>query len=237
MDTATPLSSARIERRPFWAALAYGCLVVIFPVLAVLVSVRLVMTPLFLQVEYNRPGFPADFYGFTTQDRLNYAPFALDYLLNDAGIDYLGDLTFPNGTSLYNSRELGHMVDVKVVTQWAFRIAWIAGILALTASIALVRLSTTRAIFGTALRHGALFTLLLIFTIVVLVIFNWEFFFVAFHQAFFENGTWVFLYSDTLIRLFPEQFWFDAAITIGILSVVFSLLALLGAPALRRVAA
>jgi hypothetical protein len=27
-----------------------------------------------------------------------------------------------------------------------------------------------------------------------------------FHQIFFSAGTWMFLYSDTLIRLFPERF-------------------------------
>jgi uncharacterized membrane protein len=35
---------------------------------------------------------------------------------------------------------------------------------------------------------------------------------------FFAQGTWQFLYSDTLIRMFPEQFWFDAALVIGTLT-------------------
>jgi uncharacterized membrane protein len=39
--------------------------------------------------------------------------------------------------------------------------------------------------------------------------------FVAFHQVFFAAGTWTFEYSDTLIRLFPNRFWFDAALTIA----------------------
>jgi len=40
------------------------------------------------------PYFPADEYGFTKEDRLKWAPFALDYLVNSADISYLGDLTF-----------------------------------------------------------------------------------------------------------------------------------------------
>ena len=36
---------------------------------------------------------------------------------------------------------------------------------------------------------------------------------------FFAAGTWTFEYSDTLIRLFPEAFWYDAALTIAGLSV------------------
>jgi len=238
METSTLLPVAQNSARlPIWIRVLTGYLIVIFPVLAVLLGIRMVMSPLFLQFEYNRPGFPDDFYGFTREDRLDYAPYAVTYLLNDAGIEYLGDLQFPDGTALYNSRELGHMRDVKVVTQAAFTVAWIAGILAVAASIALLRRSHSRAAFRMALRNGAFFTLILIFTVIILAVFNWEFFFTTFHQLFFESGTWVFLYSDTLIRLFPEQFWFDAAITIGALAVIFSLLALFTVRMMRRVAA
>ena len=31
--------------------------------------------------------------------------------------------------------------------------------------------------------------------------------FVFFHQVFFDPDTWTFLFSDTLIRLFPQRFW------------------------------
>ena len=44
-------------------------------------------------------------------------------------------------------------------------------------------------------------------------------FFVAFHQVFFDPGTWIFLWSDTLIRLFPERFWRDVFIYVGVLSL------------------
>jgi uncharacterized membrane protein len=41
--------------------------------------------------------------------------------------------------------------------------------------------------------------------------------FVGFHQLFFDPNTWTFLFSDTLIRLFPERFWQVAfgAVTLG----------------------
>ena len=41
----------------------------LIPVVLVLAAVRLLMTPLFLIVEYNTPGFPEDRYGFTKEDR------------------------------------------------------------------------------------------------------------------------------------------------------------------------
>ena len=45
-------------------------------------------------------------------------------------------------------------------------------------------------------------------------------FFTAFHRVFFEGDTWLFHYSDTLIRLFPERFWQDAFLWLGGLSLL-----------------
>src|SRR5690606_16477506 len=94
----------------------------LIPVALIGLGLRLLLTPLFLQIEYNMPYFPADEYGFTKQDRLKWAPYALDYLTNSEDISYLGNLTFEDGTPLYNERELRHMVDVKAVTAGALRV-------------------------------------------------------------------------------------------------------------------
>jgi integral membrane protein (TIGR01906 family) len=192
-------------------------LTVAVPVLLTLASVRVVMSPLFLQLEYHRPGFPGDIYGFTLKDRLHYAPFAVDYLLNDAGIDYLADLRFPDGRRLFTKSELRHMEDVKVVTRAAFFVLFFGVIVATTAGFILWRWS--RKVFYEAIFNGGVLTWGLVLFIVVAAITAWDFFFTTFHELFFEEGTWLFLYSDTLIRLFPEQFWFDAALTIGVLTL------------------
>lgn len=199
-------------------------LAITFPYLLILIAVRLVMTPLFLQVEYTRPGFAADYYGFTVEERLSYAPYALQYLLNDEDIGFLGNLRFPDGTEMYNVRELQHMRDVKVVTRIAFFVTLIVGAVAILAAIALKRLdpkSLRRALFS-----GSILTLSLIAIVVIVAILSWDTFFTTFHRLFFEGGSWQFAYSDTLIRLFPEQFWFDAALTIGGLTVLVALVIL-----------
>lgn len=206
------------------ARIAQTYLIVAFPVLLVLIAVRLVMTPLFLQFEYNRADFPADPYGFTREDRFTYAPYALDYLLNGAGIEYLGDLKFEDGTALYNADELRHMRDVKTVTQIAFGGALAGGILAIGAGVYLLRRNAER--LRRALFFGALLTLAMVAAIIIVAVVNWEFFFVTFHQLFFQSGTWYFPTSDTLIRLFPEQFWFDAALVIGGITVLTALVVL-----------
>ena len=200
-------------------------LTIAFPLLVVLVIVRLIMTPAFLTLEYNRPGFPADFYGLTREERLEYAPYAIDYLFNGEDVTFLGDLTFPDGTPMFNVRELRHMHDVKIVTQIAFGAALVLGI-----SYAVVVIFLWRRGWRTTLRQAlfsaSLLTLGIIFSIVFVAVLNWDFFFTAFHTLFFEDDTWYFAYSDTLIRLFPEQFWFDAALLIGGLTVLTSLIIL-----------
>jgi len=51
-------------------------------------------------------------------------------------------------------------------------------------------------------------------------------FFAAFHSLFFQGESWIFSYSDTLIRLFPLRFWQDAFILEGIIVVGLSTLIL-----------
>ena len=72
----------------------HGLIILLVPVILLLTALRLLMTPLFVQVEFRTPNFPVDSYGFTQEDRLKYAPIALEYLLNDAGEEFLGDLKF-----------------------------------------------------------------------------------------------------------------------------------------------
>jgi integral membrane protein (TIGR01906 family) len=207
--TIAPYSRSR--RLLEWPLRLYITLV--FPFLVVMIFVRIVMSPLFPQFEYNRPGFPADYYGFTVQDRLNYAPFAIQYLLNGDDISFLGNLHFPDGSDMYNTRELHHMRDVKVVTQYAFIFAFVGSILAVVIMYYLWR--SNRAALYSALLNGSRLTIGLILAIVIIAVTSWETFFTAFHGLFFAGGTWQFEYSDTLIRLFPEQFWFDASLIIG----------------------
>src|ERR687892_249093 len=103
----------------------------LIPLSLIGLGLRLLITPLFLRIEYNMPYFPPDKYGFTKEDRLKWAPYALNYLVNDADISYLGDLRFDDGTPLYNERELSHMDDVKRVTQGALRV-WYTSLALLT---------------------------------------------------------------------------------------------------------
>lgn len=195
----------------------------IVPVVLVLTGVRLLLTPAFVRLEYAQPGFPADPFGFTTEERIHWADVALEYLLNDAGIEFLGDLQFEDGSPLYNQRELGHMLDVKIVVQRALAV-WYILLAALVIFGLWAYFGRWWADFRLALARGGWLTLGLIGVILLLVLVAWSFFFVFFHEVFFESGTWTFLFSDTLIRLFPERFWQTAFVSVALFAGLGGLL-------------
>lgn len=209
--------------------LLHTLIAALVPPLLVLTGVQLVMTEAFLRLEYHRPGFPADRFGFTTGERLRYAPYAVRYLRNDAGIDYLGRLTFADGTLLFERNELDHMADVKVVSRAALRVHVALSLLAVALVVLLARRRETRPILLRGLARGGVLTITLMLTLAVLVIASWDVFFTGFHRLFFEGDSWQFSTSDTLIRLFPEQFWFDAAVSIGAFTLLGAVIAVVGA--------
>jgi integral membrane protein (TIGR01906 family) len=185
-------------------------------------GVRLLLTPYWVQIEYRTPGFPEDPYGFTLEERLKWSNISLDYLLNDEGISFLEQQSFEDGTPIYNARELKHMVDVKVVVKGALTAWWTS----LAAVILIGGLAWQGGWFEgyrLALLRGSWLTIGLIASIVVVVVAAFGVFFVQFHNVFFDPGTWVFRYSDTLIRLFPERFWRDAFLWIGSIAIIEAL--------------
>jgi len=195
---------------------------VAIPVALILTGLRVFFTPPFAILEYNIPGFPQDPYGFTKEDRIHYANLSLKYLNNDAGIDFLGDLKFADGSSVFNERELSHMVDVKIFFKAAMQ-AWLGLVIALVViGVISWRLKVTRK-FWRAVSNGGWLTLGLIGLILATVFLNFYALFSTFHQIFFEGDTWLFYYSDTLIRLFPIRLWQDLFIAIGGLTVAGAL--------------
>ena len=57
----------------------------------------------------------------------------------------------------------------------------------------------------------------------VFAIVAWESAFTLFHQLLFPPGTWSFPANSTMIRLYPPEFWFDAAMIAGALIIATSL--------------
>jgi integral membrane protein (TIGR01906 family) len=119
------------------------------------------------------------------------------------------------------------MVDVKNVVTGALMV-WYASLLTLL----LLGLWAWRGrwwlTFRQALSRGGWLTVIFVGVIVPFVLFGFGMFFVFFHEIFFAAGTWVFNYSDTLIRLFPERFWRDIFLAVALLSLLGGLAVALG---------
>ncbi|MDH5607267.1 MAG: TIGR01906 family membrane protein [Anaerolineae bacterium] len=184
------------------------------PLFLVLTVTRILATPLWVKIEYRMPGFPEDGFGLTLEDRAELAPLALAYLFNDAGIEFLGDQSFPDGSPIYSDRELRHMQDVKVFTQAGLKI-WFASIALLLGLAAFARQTGRESSFRAGAAQGGKLTVWLLAFLLALIALNFEQVFITFHAMFFEGDTWLFLFSDTLIRLFPMRFWQDAFTFVG----------------------
>jgi integral membrane protein (TIGR01906 family) len=188
-------------------------------------ALRILLSPLYFNVEYRMPYFPMDEYGLTQQDRLQWAPFALTYLTNGADISYLGDLKFDDGTSLYNERELSHMADVKQVVINALGV-WTISLISLAVLAFLAKRGDWIPDYLNALRRGGWWMIGLAAALGLIagagITLNpnifWQFF-TLFHKIFFTGDSWLFYYSDTLIRLFPMRFWQDAFLWAAILAL------------------
>jgi integral membrane protein (TIGR01906 family) len=191
----------------------------VIPVLTLLTSVRVLLSPVFIQLEYALPGFPPDPYGFSKAERLKWANLSLEYLLNDEGIEFLGDLELGAGTPLYNDRELNHMEDVKEIVEIVL-VIWSALIVALLGLVFIGGFTAGWVKIGRSLGNGAKLTFILMVALLLGVIVIFPIVFVAFHEIFFDPGTWMFSFQDSLIRLFPQRFWQTAFLAVGILTLI-----------------
>lgn len=194
----------------------------LLPLALTFLGLRLLLTHVFPEIEYRLPGFPADAFGFTLPDRLKWSEISIDYLTNNAGISFLGDLTFPDGSRLFNDRELSHMQDVKKVIKPVLWIGYGDWILMIGLG-ALAYYGGWWRQFERGIRRGGLFILGLVILLGIFASINFWQFFSDFHGLFFSANSWQFLYSDTLIRLFPMRFWQDAFLFVGLLDVLSGL--------------
>jgi len=205
------------------------------PVVLILFGVGILLSPIYINIEYRMPYFPEDRYGFSMEERLYWADLSIDYLLNREDISFLAELKYPEGQTaagscedyapprdcsyFYNDRELSHMLDVKMVVRYAI-IVFIVSIIALSGLAVWARKSDWWSEYKWALARGGWLTVGLITALMIYLLINFNNLFITFHQIFFESGTWVFRFSDSLIRLFPVTFWRDAFVWVGLIALL-----------------
>ena len=176
--------------------------------------------------EYGR--IAPDMYGFTPEQRVELARGTLDYLQRtespDEVIYMLEALRRPGTDSpLYNNDEIDHMIDVKNLTDIIRQIAYVSGAIVIVGLAILLIPSRTRPFGWRTMMLAGLATVIILGVIALLILIAWPIFFVQFHELLFPPGTWTFAYTDSLIRLFPEQFWFDIGVLISVTTLVLGI--------------
>lgn len=197
----------------------------VMPVFLLLTAGHLFINVWYLEYEYGKPDFPRDPFGFTQQQRLELATVSIRFLQShepaEQAVRLLEAQRLP-GTNqpLFGPDELSHMVDVKRFTDVLWRVQYAAGALALGGLIVLLARPTTRYAGYRALFWAGATTAGFLVFLVLFVVLSWRMFFILFHELFFPPGTWMFNYDTSLIRLYPDRFWFDAGalITLGTLA-------------------
>lgn len=215
--------------------------IVLIPFMLTLITVRFLISwdsPSYPEFEYGR--IESDRFGFSDDDRLGLATATLEYLRDSRpaaeAIILLEELRLPGSEDpLYNQREIGHMIDVKKLVDSFNVLMWVISALVIIDLGFLLILEKSRIEGYKAIYSGGLLTVSILLIMLVLIVAAWGLVFTQFHELLFPPDTWTFYYSDSLIRLFPEQFWFDfGLIWAGSIFIEGLILVLVGALFIRR---
>ena len=172
---------------------------------------RVLATDTFVRWELGRDGFPADRYGLDTDERTTLALLGLRSIEpGSEGMVLLERATLPDGAPAFGERELTHMQDVRTLFVAALRAQLIAAIVIAVLALGLSR-TRLRTAVPVGLLAGSLATLAIAVLAVPVILLGFDGFFTGFHGVFFEGDSWRFSSSDTLIRIYPEQFWVDVS--------------------------
>jgi integral membrane protein (TIGR01906 family) len=126
---------------------------------------------------------------------------------------------------LFNEREAGHLRDVKELIHLGYRVLLGTFVYALAFAGVSLFWWRDRARLGWGLVGGGALTLVLMVAIGLVIVFNFDQFFLQFHLISFANDLWMLdPTTDYLIMMFPRGFWFDAALFCAIVTAVLALI-------------
>jgi len=192
------------------AVLVVAIAVSVTPILVVN-AFRVLATGTFVRAELGRDGFPPDRYGLTNDQRKELALLGLRSIQpGSEGVALLERARLPNGSPAFGLRELTHMRDVRRLFGIALRGQLIALVVIGALALGLAR-TRLRAVVPLGLLAGSVATLAIAVLAVPLILLGFDGFFTRFHEVFFSGDSWQFNNADTLIRIYPEQFWQDVS--------------------------
>jgi integral membrane protein (TIGR01906 family) len=202
----------------------------VVPAILAVNGIRLVTNEHYVEAVYDYGGVPDDRYGLGSATRERLALVGLESIQpSSEGISLLRDARLPNGEAAFNARESTHMEDVRTAVSRAYRFQLIAVVAIGVLAVLFGLLGSLRALVPVALARGAVLTVVVAVVVGVVASTSYGAFETPFHWLFFEGETWRFEETDTLRRLYPDRFWLDTAIAIGVLCVLQAILLFIGA--------
>lgn len=195
---------------------------VLVPIAILGVVVEVALTPWWLEFEYGRSGFPTDQFGMTQELRSENGQVGLAVVRGDLSV-YRANFELQGGVE-FNRWELAHLRDVAQVLV-KFRQLWSWSLV----GVLMLWWFGQRRAFWRGVLGGGVVGLGALLTVGLGGVLAWEWWFEWFHQMLFAEGTWLFYEDDLLIRLYPEQFWFDSMVLVATTTIamlfVFTVLA------------
>jgi integral membrane protein (TIGR01906 family) len=144
------------------------------------------------------------------------------YFNSDAELFYTRVNQAGHETPLFNNREILHLADVKDVLNWVYRIQEVAFVYIVAYAVGVfiwAREQSLRSLALSALA-GGLLTIGVIGALAVTAVTGFERAFEQFHLIAFTNDLWQLdPNTDRLIQIFPEDFWFDVTMLLGLLTI------------------
>jgi integral membrane protein (TIGR01906 family) len=169
------------------------------------------LNPAWVGFEQDRTG-AADLTGFSPAT----VHTVTNSILHDLALGPPSFAVAVDGQEVLGVRERAHMVDVRNVF-FAF------GGLAVLAVLVLVNIwifARGAAWFRRAVRIGAIVLAVAVIVLGVIAAVAFDAVFETFHELFFAPGSFDFDASSKLIQLFPDQFWFETSLLLGIVILV-----------------
>ena len=175
--------------------------------------------------------------GITTSELDRAGGQFIDYFNNDE--EFLDLRVVLNGAevSLYNQREVHHMVDVKGLIAGTMNVSLWTGAFLLVAGVAGAVLLGHQfwGLLYRAAAWSALGSLLLIGILFVAVLINFNLVFTTFHFISFANDLWMLdPRNDYLLIMFPQRFFFEATLAIAVMTAIEFAGLVVGAKLLRN---
>ncbi len=196
-----------------WLGLLKVILIVSIPFSLILLNLHLLLTRYFVQLNYTILGYE------DKEEKLALATKTIEYIRGIIDENQLDK-------SVFTEKEINHLSDVRNLVFNALRIHLIATVLTVVSTLILKNEKVSIHKIKQCFYIGLFLTIVITLIVGMVTILDFNIAFIKFHQIFFTGGSWLFLPSDTLIKLFPIEFWINSAKILLVLTVTEVLLAL-----------